>query len=186
MGVPERLHHHRWATAEEELGLGDLSVAPYIRWARAQARKTRDPMVDPDDFEQEALIALWRAAATHCPAEPLPLSPWAWMHVRSQIFQVKRTLGRQRRARPPTVVSIDDVQIADSREFGPPDDEARHLMREAQLTRLEALALAARLDGHRPREIKKAAGIPERVLDNAFQRAARKLRRACQLQQGEV
>lgn len=43
-------------------------------------------------------------------------------------------------------MSIDDVQIADSREFGVADDEAQHLMREARLTRLEAVALAARLD----------------------------------------
>lgn len=136
-------------------------------------------MVDLNDFEQEALIALWRAAATYCPTRSLPLSKWAWIHVRSQIFLVKKTLGRQCRARPPVVVSIDSVLIADSREFGVPDDEVERLIHKARLTHLEALALATRLEGYRPKEAKAAVGIPEKVLDNAFQRAARKLRRVC-------
>ncbi|RJX19859.1 MAG: hypothetical protein C4570_04700 [Ammonifex sp.] len=154
-----------------------------LRWAAARAPALRDPAVDREDLEQEARIALWQACRTHDPSRS-SLKTWCWRHVKfaATAFVVvqcrkgralqlsldapvdeKGTLGEVI-ARPG---KAEEDRLADA-------DFVRWLLRELDLTPLEALALRVYVLGGTYRELEEATGIPWKSLDNAWQRVRKK------------
>jgi DNA-directed RNA polymerase specialized sigma24 family protein len=153
-----------------------------LRWAAARAPALRDPAVDKEDLEQEARIALWQACRTHNPALS-SLRTWCSRHVK---FAVTAFLVVQCRKRRALQLSL-DAPGCEGGTLGeavacPGKEEDRladadfvcWLVRELDLTPVEALALRIRfLDGSY-REAAAATGIPWKSLDNAWQRVRKK------------
>lgn len=134
--------------------------------ARAIASQWRIPGMDRCDVEQEALIALWQAARSYDPSRGASFPTWAARTVRGRLTDLLRAATRAKRTGD--IVELDDAPAADTRE-----GRARLQAVVAalpSLTTLERHAVAAQLSGR--------LDLRDRRLENALQRARRKLRQA--------
>lgn len=167
----------------EAFAVDPVLLRACLRWAAARAPALRDPAVDREDLEQETRIALWQACRTHDPALS-SLKTWCWRHAKFAVNVFLVVHSRKRRA---LQLSL-DAPVGEKGKLGEvvacsgkaeedclaDADFIRWLVRELDLTPMEALALRIRLLDGSYREAEKVTGIPRKSLDNAWQRVRKK------------
>lgn len=169
----------------EAFAVDPVLLRACLRWAAARAPALRDPAVDKEDLEQEARIALWQACRTYDPSIS-PLKVWCWRHVK---FAVTNFVVVQHRKRRALQLSLDapvdegkcwmlgetvacptrtaEERLADT-------DFVRWLVKNLDLTPIEALALRVQVLGGTYKQAEETTGMPRKSLDNAWQRVRRK------------
>jgi RNA polymerase sigma factor (sigma-70 family) len=136
------------------------------RIAAQVASDFRIPGFDTDDVRQEALIALWEAARSYDPQRG-PFPPWARRVITARLTDLLRV--HTKRGQAPRHVELHDIFEAPDGSAGV-DAVRRVVATLPSLTDLEREALACVLNGD--------AYTGDKRIDNAAQRARRKLRGA--------
>jgi RNA polymerase sporulation-specific sigma factor len=159
------------------------------------------PGGEREDLAQEARVGLFEAARDWDPAHHVPFRCFAWLCAASQVRMAVTAANTHkhlllttacsmqrliRSERPEFVDGGDDAFPGTSPAAGSPQEDpvAKVLAREElggilgrvhTLSELERRALAVATAGHPYREIARALGIRVRAVNNALQRARRKL-----------
>ena len=162
------------------------------RWVRHVARCFRLPGGDSDDLEQQVRLAILDAARDWDPQRRVPFRAFAWIcAVRAAQMAVKSALAGKHRpvnqALALTGAGLGGLPLAETiADTTRPDDDplAKAIAREELeriLTRLDMLSpferefLALSLNGCEYSEIAARLGASLRAVNNALQRARRKL-----------
>ena len=141
--------------------------------AQLEARKWRIPGADRDDTGQEALVALWEAARAFNPDLGVPFTAFARLVIRRRLRDALR-----RATQPNHRILTDAVRDHDIPTSLDEIIEARATLRALaaayrDMSPLEQRSLAAITSGRAARSVGST-----RQVDNAVQRARRKLRAA--------
>jgi RNA polymerase sporulation-specific sigma factor len=172
----------------------DVLITRYRRFARARARAYFVAGGDADDLEQEALIALVKAAGDHRPDEG-PFRPFADLCITRALVSAIRRANRQKHRVLNRAVSLSavpgrDLDDDDDRSArlpaadGPGPEElvvaaAHRRTLGAEMVRLlsplERDVLGLILDGRTYQEAAEELGRSSKAVDNALQRIKQKL-----------
>jgi RNA polymerase sporulation-specific sigma factor len=164
----------------------------YEPMVRQVARRFCLPGGDVDDLAQHARLAILDAVRDWDPRRRVPFRSFAWMcAVREAGMAVKSGLAGKHQplnqASSLSETGQDGLPLAETIAAGRPDDDplekliAREelefvLARLATLSRLERQALALSAGGWGYRDIAARLGVSLKAVNNALQRARRKLR----------
>jgi RNA polymerase sporulation-specific sigma factor len=176
--------------AGDERALDEL-ITRYRRFARARARAYYVAGGDADDLEQEALIALVKAAADHRASDG-PFRPFADLCITRRLVSAIRRANRQKHrvlndAAPLTAAAArsgDEEREMVPPHPGPGPEEvvvaaAHGLALGAEVERLlstfERGVLGLILDGRSYQEVATELGRSAKAVDNALQRIKQKL-----------
>ena len=171
----------------------DELVARYRRFARARARAYFVAGGDADDLEQEALIALVKAAGDHRP-EDGPFRPFADLCITRGLVSAIRRANRHKHR---VLTHAASLSAAPGRDADAGDDRSHHLAHAAPgpedlvvaavhgralgaevgrlLSPLERQVLALILDGRSYQEVADDLQRSAKAVDNALQRIKHKL-----------
>lgn len=142
--------------------------------------------MDAEDFMQEGLIALYRAAGTYRETQQASFRTYASACIENRMVDAVR-----RFVKSPGSLSLDDMEerrlhkeaLPGTRELPPEDvyaveERLRSMMRqmETMLSDLEQKTLALRLRGYSYGQVSQMLGVSQKSVDNAMQRIRRKLR----------
>ena len=171
----------------------DQLLTRYRRFARARARAYFVAGGDAEDLEQEALIALVKAARDHRPQDG-PFRPFADLCITRGLVSAIRRANRQKHRLLTHAVSLsgatgrgadgddEDAPELAHRAPGPEDvvvaaDHGRALGAEVvrRLSPLERQVLALILDGRSYRDVAEELHRSAKAVDNALQRIKHKL-----------
>ncbi|PSR32314.1 MAG: hypothetical protein C7B46_14920 [Sulfobacillus benefaciens] len=188
---------------EEELGASVTNeqweaawrtYQPQIRAALARYYRITDAMWDAEDWDQLGRESCWEALATYNSCGSYSLGLWIWVITHRRARDMAKRLLRQKRRPPMALYSLDwdpHLGISDALKAGPirSDPEMRLVMRDQQLRwqcwvratltpiEREALMCAMRGTHHWYATAAETTGFSVKTLDNALQRARRKLLR---------
>ena len=171
----------------------DQLLTRYRRFARSRARAYFVAGGDAEDLEQEALIALVKAARDHRPQDG-PFRPFADLCITRGLVSAIRRANRQKHRLLTHAVSLsgapgrgaagddEDAPELAHRAPGPEDlvvaaDHGRALGAEVvrRLSPLERRVLALILDGRSYRDVAEELHRSAKAVDNALQRIKHKL-----------
>lgn len=141
----------------------DDAIRAWTGLAYSIARGFHLPGQDRDDVRQEALIALWVGLRSHDPAR-VPLKPWLSFVVRRRLIGALQAATRPKHRVLSEAEPLDDP----ARSEQPRSSDLAALL--APLTLLEARACVGVAVGMEYAELG-----PVKAVDNALQRARRKL-----------
>ncbi len=152
---------------------------PMLRTQVAHFRLSR---TDAEDMSQEGLLGLLAAVRTFHPEKGVPFRAYAAVCVRNRLLSVLR-----RRAARANEVPVGDV-VEQSSDAVLPDPAALLTQRESadrllarvreQLSGREYAVLVRYLDGESYAQIAASVGLTPKSVDNALQRARRKLQKS--------
>ena len=154
-------------------------MAPVL-CARTDAALRRSGMIPRDDLLQEATLAFLSAVTAYRPGKGASLRTFISVCVSNRLSSALR-----RQAAAPALDEFIEAALPPGYETTDPQDlyaameQARLLLRTMQscLTPLERAVLEAHMDGQRYEAIAKALDVSPKTVDNALQRARRKLQR---------
>ena len=171
----------------------DELVTRYRRFARARARAYFVAGGDADDLEQEALIALVKAAGDHRPQDG-PFRPFADLCITRALVSAIRRANRHKHR---VLTHATSLSAAPGRDADAGDDRSHHLAHAAPgpedlvvaaahgralgaevrrlLSPLERQVLALILDGRSYQEVADDLQRSAKAVDNALQRIKHKL-----------
>jgi RNA polymerase sporulation-specific sigma factor len=173
----------------------DALIGRYRRVVRAKARSYFLAGADADDVEQEGLIGLYKAARDFRPGHNASFRGFAELCITRQVVSAIKAAARMKHRPLNSYVSISghhhgdesaehriEAALEDHRIGDPADEvvarEAHEVMLAAvcaALTGLEVEVLGHYADGRSYQEIGELLGRHVKAVDNALQRAKRKL-----------
>lgn len=152
------------------------------------AGKYTGASLETDDLVQEGLLGLYSAALSYSPERGVRFRTYASACIHNRI----RNAARAEKRKIVSALSFDDpeAELSDSVSAGVPDPEQEVLAREwaaeldslmdQALSRQEREIFCCALSGMSYEEIAAHIKSPQKSVDNAIQRARRKLRAAFQ------
>jgi RNA polymerase sporulation-specific sigma factor len=162
-------------TASEKL------IRRYCRLILVKAEIFANPVTDSDDLSQEAMISLMRAINSFDPARGVKFSTYA----ETCIVNRMKTICTGKKTAPKISGSLDDMDDCEvlSAEETPESiflykeliSELRESV-ESVLSPAESRTLQLCMQGMSYRSAAEKLGVSEKAVDNAMQRARRKLR----------
>ena len=176
-----------------DAGATDALVARYRPRVRAQARGWSLPGADPEDVVGEAFVGLARALAHHDVDGDVPLGAFVHRCVRAALVDALRAATRHKHRLLTEAAPLVDVDPAGTAArptcraalAGPTHDPEQRLLAAerlravagglAHLSSVERDVVRLRAGGYPPAEVARRTGRGPRGVDNAWQRARRRL-----------
>lgn len=162
----------------------EATIRDWSGFAWAISRDFGHSSLEPQDWHQEAMIALWQATSSYDPSRGVPFSSFAGMLIRRRLSTILRLANSQKRHAQNDALRGDHtddngtlatiIELVPAADSDPVDiltrrDEVRQVVAEInQLSPLERRAIVELLNG-----------VPQnKQTDNAVYRARNKLREA--------
>ncbi len=163
----------------------DELLRRYKKVVKDKARSVSAPGLERDDLVQEGMIGLFKSIRGYQPGYGASFKVFATMCVERQITSALRAATRQKHTPLNYSVPLDHPSVTDGsllragRTAASPLSSliSREDLNTARgaFTVLEARVLGLRLNGKSYREIAGVLGVGEKAVDNALNRAKRKL-----------
>lgn len=153
----------------------------YRAFAQKASARYTSVSLEPDDFLQEAMLALLSAAYTYAPNKNTSFKTYAGVCVQNRLRSVLRAEAAQKNAPLNTYVPLDGLTISGGDEpevrlISAEKTEALTRSFDRDLSALEKKVLICRLEGLSYAEISAKLHITEKSTDNALQRVRVKLK----------
>ena len=154
---------------------------PYIQ---RKSGSLRVPGLDGDDLVQEGIIGLFHALKTYDKGRGATFSHYARRCIDNRLISAWRQATRRKNAPLNNSLPIDDAQAENADAGGCPEEIAiaaeqyEALLRRVQslLSPFERTVLKLHLQGYDYKTSARRTGATPKAVDNALQRARRKLR----------
>ena len=139
------------------------------------------PGFDSGDFMQLGLMGLYSASKTYKADEGISFKNFAAVCIRRRYISLVRSLSSRKAVPKEAVVSVEEAELV-SRAPDPAtliadkeNDESFYSLLKSKLSYMELCALKGYVNGMSYKEIAKATGLSTKAVDNALQRARKKL-----------
>jgi RNA polymerase sporulation-specific sigma factor len=160
-------------------GAAECLVARYRNLVESKARAYFVQGADHDDIVQEGMIGLFEAMRDYREDDRMRFRPFADLCVTRQIQSAVRASRRQKHLALNASVMLDKAEEADSPPSSPDTckfiDYNLHSLMASALSELERSVLDGYAEGRTYREMSERLNCPPKAIDNALQRAKRKL-----------
>ncbi len=170
---------------ENDAGAWNELSKRYLRVATAVSASFGSSPVERDDLTQEGIIGFLAAVCSYDEKSQTPFSVYAGACIRNRMLTALGAATTKRRIPPCAVVPIEDETGIVSDALSPEEaliskNEAARISEliSSQLSESERDVFSLHLLGNSYREIGEKAGLSEKAVDGALQRARRKLRKA--------
>lgn len=162
----------------EETALAAV-IARFLPVVHLYARRAVCPGLDFDDAIQEGLIGLLNAVKTYSPQRGAAFESYAGVCIRRAISSAQRKAGAKKQAPLSGYLSLEgEAAGADPAEITIQREQVAKVLANirTKLSALEKQVLIFALAGYSYRQIAQKLGLPLKMVDNAMQRARKKLK----------
>ncbi len=192
--MPEQMENYTDNQLVSFIQAGDSDAfveltARYLSFIRAKAHPFRSSVLEADDLCQEGLLGLFNAARSYDPKKDAGFKTYAGICIQNRIVAAYRACARKKNIPVDRLVSLNDEETArfqvQGADRGACDPEALLIEREnleavrrkirQRLSGLERQVLYFYLSGQSYGEIAARLSVEPKSVDNAIQRARRKL-----------
>ncbi|MDL2215584.1 sigma-70 family RNA polymerase sigma factor [Ruminococcaceae bacterium OttesenSCG-928-N02] len=166
------------AAAGDETALAAV-IAKLLPSIRVYARRAVYAGLDQDDATQEGLIGLLSALKTYQPGHEVAFEAYARLCIRRAIFSARRKAAAKKQAPLAGYLPIEGETIAaDPAEITIQREQLERTLANirTRLSPMEKQVLQLALMGYSYRQVAVHLGLPVKMVDNAMQRARKKLK----------